>query len=58
MRTEGSTGGYGEVVGCSVIDLRFLCIGNVIAGDRHYLDVEFAGDIGDQEPYIDRQSSL
>ena len=37
-------------MGVSVTDLPFLYIGNVIAYDRHYLDVEFAGDMGDKEP--------
>ena len=33
-------------------DLTFLCVSNIIAYGRHYLDVEFLGDIGDQEPRL------
>ena len=33
-------------------DLRYLCVSNIIAYGRHYLDVEFLGDIGDQEPFL------
>lgn len=32
--------------------LRFLCVSNIIAYGRHYVDVEFLGDIGDQEPVL------
>ena len=31
-------------------ELRVLCLSNIVAYDRHYVDVEFLGDIGDQEP--------
>ena len=41
-----------EEMGVAVTGLRFLCISNVIAYNRHYVDVEFAGNIGDQEPFI------
>ena len=65
--TWGSAGGhleYGESLdecarreakeefGVSVGDLRFLCVSNIIAYGRHYVDVEFLGDIGDQEPLL------
>ena len=39
-----------EELGVDVGELRVLCFSNIIAYDRHYVDVEFLGDIGDQEP--------
>ncbi len=63
----GSAGGhleYGETLeecarreakeefGVEVGDLRYLCVSNIIAYGRHYLDVEFLGDIGKQEPRL------
>ncbi len=41
-----------EELGLAVGDLRFLCLSNIIAYGRHYVDVEFLGDIGDQEPHL------
>ncbi len=41
-----------EELGVTVGNLHFLCFSNIIAYDRHYLDVEFLGDIGNQEPRI------
>ena len=41
-----------EELGLVVGDLRFLCVSNIIAYDRHYLDIEFLGDIGDEEPVL------
>ena len=41
-----------EELGVTVGDLKFLCISNIIAYGRHYVDVEFLGDIGDQEPLL------
>ena len=41
-----------EEFGVEVGDLRFLCVSNILAYGRHYLDVEFLGDIGDQEPSL------
>lgn len=41
-----------EELGLIVGDLRFLCVSNIIAYDRHYVDVEFLGEIGDQEPRL------
>lgn len=41
-----------EELGVAVGDLRFLCLSNIIAYSKHYLDVEFLGDIGDQEPCL------
>ena len=39
-----------EELGVSVGELRVLCLSNIVAYDRHYVDVEFLGDIRDQEP--------
>ncbi len=39
-----------EELGVEVGELRFLCVSNIVAYGRHYLDVEFLGDIGGQEP--------
>lgn len=39
-----------EELGVRVGDLRVLCLSNIVAYDRHYVDVEFLGDIGDQDP--------
>ena len=41
-----------EELGVEVGDLIFLCVSNIIAYDTHYIDVEFLGDIGDQEPQL------
>ena len=41
-----------EELGVTVGGLQFLCISNIIAYGRHYVDVEFLGDIGDQEPQL------
>ena len=41
-----------EELGVEVGDLKFLCISNIIAYGRHYVNVEFVGDIGDQEPSL------
>ncbi len=39
-----------EEFGVAVGELRVLCLSNIVAYDRHYVDVEFLGDIGEQEP--------
>ena len=39
-----------EELGVTVGNLQFLCLSNILAYDRHYVDIEFLGDIGDQEP--------
>ena len=39
-----------EELGLAVGSLRMLCVSNIIAYDRHYVDIEFLGDIGAQEP--------
>ena len=41
-----------EELGVRVGDLRYLCVSNIIAYDRHYVDIEFLGEIGDQEPQL------
>ena len=41
-----------EELGVTVGQLQFLCISNILAYDRHYVDVEFLADIGDQEPQL------
>ncbi len=41
-----------EELGVTVGDLRFLCVTNIIAYGKHYLDIEFLGDIGEQEPVL------
>ena len=33
-------------------DLRFLCVSNIIAYGKHYVDIEFLGDIDDQQPRL------
>ncbi len=39
-----------EELGVRVGELRVLCLSNILAYGRHYVDVEFLGDIGDQDP--------
>jgi len=39
-----------EELGVTVGDLRFLCVSNIIAYGKHYVDIEFLGDIDGQEP--------
>jgi 8-oxo-dGTP diphosphatase len=39
-----------EELGVTVGQLRFLCVSNIIAYGKHYLDIEFLGDIADQQP--------
>ena len=41
-----------EELGVSVGEMRFLCISNIVAYGKHYVDVEFLGDIGSQEPRL------
>ena len=41
-----------EEFGVEVDGLRYLCVSNIVAYGRHYLDVEFLGDIGSQEPRL------
>ena len=42
-----------EELRVKVGDLRFLCVSNIIAYGKHYVDIEFLGEIGDQEPRPD-----
>lgn len=39
-----------EELGLVVGDLSFLCVSNIVAYGKHYVDIEFLGDIGVQEP--------
>ena len=39
-----------EELAVVVGELRVLCLSNIVAYERHYVDVEFLGEIGDQEP--------
>ena len=41
-----------EELGVTVEDLRYLCVSNIIAYDKHYVDIESLGEIGDQEPRL------
>ena len=41
-----------EELGVTVGELRFLCVSNIVAYGKHYVDIEFLGDIGDQEPRL------
>ena len=41
-----------EELGVTVEDLRYLCVSNIIAYDKHYVDIEFLGVIGHQEPRL------
>jgi 8-oxo-dGTP diphosphatase len=41
-----------EELGVEVGELRFLCVSNIVAYGKHYVDIEFLGDIGSQEPRI------
>ena len=41
-----------EELGVTVGDMRYLCVTNIIAYGKHYLDIEFLGDIGKQEPVL------
>ena len=47
-----------EELGLRVGDLRFLCVSNVIAYGKHYVDFEFLGDIGGQEPRLAEPDSF
>ena len=41
-----------EELGLVVGDLSFLCVSNIIAYGKHYVDIEFLGEIGQQEPRL------
>ena len=44
-----------EEFGIHVQRMTFLCVSNIVAYDRHYIDVEFLGDLGIQIPQIQEQ---
>ncbi len=41
-----------EELGVEVGDLRYLCTSNIVAYGKHYVDFEFLGEIGNQEPRL------
>ena len=41
-----------EELGVTVGELEFLCVSNIIAYGKHYVDIEFLGDITGQEPRL------
>ena len=41
-----------EELGVTVGELRFLCVSNILAYGKHYVDIEFLGEIGGQEPQL------
>ncbi len=47
-----------EELGVQVGEMRFLCVSNIIAYGKHYLDIEFLGDIGDQTPRFMEQEGF
>ena len=47
-----------EELGLVVGELSFLCVSNIVAYGKHYVDVEFLGDIGVQEPRPTAESGL
>ena len=47
-----------EEFGIHVQRMTFLCVSNIVAYDRHYIDVEFLGDLGIQNPKIQEQDSF
>ncbi len=47
-----------EELGVRVGNLIFLCVSNIIAYGKHYVDLEFLGDIGDQEPRLAEAESF
>ena len=47
-----------EEFGIHVQRMTFLCVSNIVAYDRHYIDVEFLGDLGIQSPKIQERDSF
>ena len=47
-----------EEFGIHVQRMTFLCVSNIVAYDRHYIDVEFLGDLSMQIPKIQEQDSF
>ena len=41
-----------EELGLTVGTIQFLCVSNIVAYGKHYVDIEFLGDIGCQEPSL------
>ena len=41
-----------EELGLTVGDLSFLCVSNISAYGKHYVDMEYLGDLGGQEPRL------
>ena len=41
-----------EELGVEVSNLQFLCVSNILAYEKHYIDFEFLADIGEQEPWL------
>ena len=41
-----------EELGVQVGQVTFLCISNIVAYGKHYVDIEFLGDIDDQLPRV------
>ena len=47
-----------EEFGIHVQRMTFLCVSNIVAYDRHYIDIEFLGDLSIQIPKIQEQDSF
>ena len=47
-----------EEFGIHLQRMTFLCVSNIVAYDRHYIDVEFLGDLSMQIPKIQEQDSF
>ena len=47
-----------EEFGIHIQRMTFLCVSNIVAYDRHYMDIEFLGDLGIQIPKIQEQDSF
>ena len=47
-----------EEFGIHLQRMTFLCVSNIVAYDRHYIDVEFLGDLDIQIPKIREQDSF
>ena len=47
-----------EEFGIHLQRMTFLCVSNIVAYDRHYIDIEFLGDLSIQIPKIQEQDSF
>ena len=47
-----------EEFGIHIQRMTFLCVSNIVAYDRHYIDIEFLGDLSIQIPKIQEQDSF